>query len=112
MSTRSFRLSAVAVDNGIIVLAAHQKRVVSHEYTMTKIGYALLSGVCMKIDIRISIVCPCNSWCLSVFVIHNSIAVLAAQLKHIVLHKDSVMNVVCIKTDVHISVMCLRGLFG
>ena len=104
-------MSAVARKTAVIVLAAHRKRVVSHEYTMTNIGYALLSGVCMKIDIRISIVCPCNSWRLSAFVIQNSIAVLAAQLKHLVLNKDSVMNVVCITTNFHISVICLRGLF-
>ena len=53
-------------------------------YSMTQRGYALLSGICMKIDIRISVVCPCNSWRLSTFVIQNSIAVLAAQLKHLV----------------------------
>ena len=111
ISTWFFWMSAVAGKTAVIVLAEHRNYVVSHEYTMTNIGYALLSGVCMKIDIRISIVCPCNSWRLSAFVIQNSIAVLAAQLKHLVLNKDSVMNDVCITTDFHISVICLRGLF-
>ena len=50
-------MSAVAIQNGVIVFAAHWKYVVTNKDYMTKSGCALFTGVCVKIDINISILC-------------------------------------------------------
>jgi len=63
---------------------------------MTKSGYALLTGVCIKIDTYISIVCPRDFCWLSDVAISNSVAVLAAQLK--ITAKSWIINIKPIST--------------
>ena len=53
-----FWMSAVARKKGVIVLAENQNYMVSHKDCMTKSWYALLTGVCIKIDIHISVASP------------------------------------------------------
>ena len=124
-----FGMSAVARKTAVIVLAEHRNYMVSHKDSPTKSWYGLLTGVCIKIDIHISIASTRdysqrtgNTWyptrtpwprvvmhCILMFV-SNSISTFRSH-GHVIpvgwalLHfRTALLTVVCIKINIHISI--------